>query len=100
MDYAEIVVAAFGFGGWFDVFLQGTLNNLMGVRAMGRSERARRQKVLIGPWIHSLGERGTQSRTGDIDFGAASLIDLRREELRWFDYGLRGVDDGIMSEPR
>ena len=71
----------------------------MGVRAKGTTERARRQKVLIGPWIHSLGERGTQSRTGDVDFGAASLIDLRREELRWFDYWLRGVDDGIMSEP-
>jgi putative CocE/NonD family hydrolase len=98
-DYAEIDVPAYGFGGWYDVFLQGTLNNFMGVRAKGRSERARRQKVLIGPWIHSLGERGTQSRTGDVDFGAASLIDLRREELRWFDYWLRGVDDGIMSEP-
>ena len=67
--------------------------------AKGQSERARRQKVLIGPWIHSLGERGTQSRTGDLDFGPASLVDLRREELRWFDYWLRGVDDGIMSEP-
>jgi hypothetical protein len=98
-DYAEIDVPAYGFGGWYDVFLQGTLNNFMGVRAKARSERARRQKVLIGPWIHSLGERGTQSRTGDIDFGPSSLIDLRREELRWFDYWLRGVDDGIMSEP-
>ena len=98
-DYALIDVPAYGFGGWYDVFLQGTLNNFMGVRAKGTSERARRQKVLIGPWIHSLGERGTQSRTGDIDFGPASLIDLRREELRWFDYWLRGVDDGIMSEP-
>jgi putative CocE/NonD family hydrolase len=72
----------------------------MGVRNQGVSERARRgQKVLIGPWIHSLGERGTESRTGDIDFGPESLVDLRREELRWFDYWLRGVDDGIMAEP-
>jgi predicted acyl esterase len=67
-DYAEIDVPAYGFGGWYDVFLQGTLNNFMGVRAKGPTERARRQKVLIGPWIHSLGEPGTQSRTGDVDF--------------------------------
>jgi putative CocE/NonD family hydrolase len=98
-DYGRIDVPVYGFGGWYDVFLQGTLNNFMGVRAKGASERARRQKVLIGPWIHSLGERGTQSRTGDIDFGPATLVDLRREEVRWFDYWLRGVDDGIMSEP-
>ena len=72
----------------------------MGVRAKGRSERARRgQKVLIGPWIHCLGDRGTNSRTGDIDFGAEALLDLRMEELRWFDYWLKGVDNGILDEP-
>jgi uncharacterized protein len=99
-DYGEIDVPAYGFGGWYDVFCQGTLNNFMGVRATGHSERGRRgQKVLIGPWIHSLGERGTQSRTGDLDFGPEALVDLRAEELRWFDYWLRGVDTGIMEEP-
>ena len=70
-DYAEIDVPAYGFGGWYDVFLQGTLNNFMGVRAKGRTERARRQKVLIGPWIHSLGERGRRA-------GRATSISGRR----------------------
>jgi putative CocE/NonD family hydrolase len=98
--YGEIDVPAYGFGGWYDVFLQSTLNNFMGVRAHGRSDRARRgQKVLIGPWIHSLGERGTASRTGDVDFGPAALVDLRAEELRWFDHWLRGFDTGVMDEP-
>jgi putative CocE/NonD family hydrolase len=67
----------------------------------GYSEKARRgQKILIGPWIHCLGDRGTCSKTGDIDFGPASLIDLRGEELRWFDYWLKGMDNGILDEPR
>jgi hypothetical protein len=99
--YAEIDVPAYGFGGWYDVFLQSTLNNFMGVKKQGCSEKARRgQKVLIGPWIHCLGDRGTCSKTGDIDFGPASLIDLRGEELRWFDYWLKGMDNGIPDEPR
>jgi putative CocE/NonD family hydrolase len=99
--YAEIDVPAYGFGGWYDVFLQSTLNNFMGVKKQGQSEKARRgQKVLIGPWIHCLGDRGTCSKTGDIDFGPASLIDLRGEELRWFDYWLKGMDNGILDEPR
>ena len=98
--YPEIDVPVYGFGGWYDVFLQGTLNNFMGVRAQGRSERARRgQKVLIGPWIHCLGERGTRSRSGDVDFGAEALVDLRGEELRWFDHWLKGIDNGILDEP-
>jgi uncharacterized protein len=99
-DYDQIDVPAYGLGGWYDVFLQSTLNNFVGVRRRGYSERARRgQKVLIGPWVHSLGERGTCRRTGDLDFGAASLVDLRGEELRWFDYWLKGLDNGVLREP-
>ncbi|PYM59295.1 MAG: X-Pro dipeptidyl-peptidase [Candidatus Rokuibacteriota bacterium] len=99
-SYGEIDVPAYGFGGWYDVFLQGTLNNFVGVRAHGRSERARRgQKVLIGPWIHDLGGRGTQTRTGEVDFGPEALVDLRAEELRWFDQWLLGIDTGVLDEP-
>ncbi len=98
--YHEIDVPAYGFGGWFDVFLQGTLNNFMGVRKEGRSERARRgQKVCIGPWIHDLGARGTVTRTGDVDFGPAVKLDLRQEEVRWFDHWLKGIDNGVLDEP-
>jgi putative CocE/NonD family hydrolase len=98
-SYGEIDVPAYGFGGWYDVFLQGTLNNFMGVRGRGRSERARRQKVLIGPWVHNLGNRGRERRTGDVDFGPDALIDLRGEELRWFDHWLLGLDSGVLDEP-
>jgi putative CocE/NonD family hydrolase len=90
-DYARVDVPAYGLGGWYDVFLQSTLNNFMGVR--------RGHKVLIGPWIHSLGDRGRCSRTGDIDFGPAALVDLRGEELRWFDHWLKGIDSGVAAEP-
>jgi putative CocE/NonD family hydrolase len=101
LKYAEIDVPAYGFGGWYDVFLQSTLNNFKGVAKHSYSEKTRRsQKVLIGPWIHCLGDRGTCSQTGDIDFGPASLIDLRGEELRWFDYWLKGLENGILDEPR
>ncbi len=99
--YGEVDVPAFGMAGWFDVFLQGSLNNFMGVSKHGRTEKARRgQKIIVGPWIHDLGERGSASKTGDIDFGRAALIDLRAEEVRWFDYWLKGVDTGIADEPR
>lgn len=99
--HGEIDVPAYSFGGWYDVFLQSSLNNFTGVTKQGYTERARRgQKVLIGPWIHCLGDRGTCAKTGDIDFGPASLIDLRGEELRWFDYWLKGMQNGILDEPR
>ena len=99
--YADVDVAAYSMGGWFDVFLQGGLNNFMGVTKHGKTEKIRRsQKMIVGPWIHSLGALGTESITGDIDFGPEVLNDLQIEQLRWYDYWLRGIDNGIMDEPR
>ena len=98
-DYAQFDVPSYGFGGWYDVFMQGTLNNFAGVKANGYSERARRgQKVLIGPWIHNTGNRGSERCTGDMDFGSEVLLDLRREELRWYDYWLKDLQNGIADE--
>ena len=99
--YDDIEVASYSMAGWFDVFLQGSLNNFMGVSEHGKTEKARRsQKIIVGPWIHNLGALGTESKTGDIDFGHTALLDLYEEQVRWFDYWLKGIDNGIMDEPR
>ena len=37
--------------------------------------------------------------TGDIDFGVASMLDLDAIELRWFDYWLKGIDNGVIGDP-
>ena len=50
----------------------------------------------MGPWPHSL---SASTHTGDVDFGAPSMVDLDGEELRWFDYWLKGIDNGIADEP-
>ena len=99
--YERAAAAAYHMGGWYDVFLQGTLNNFMGMSERAATERARRaQKLIIGPWIHHLGELGTVRRTGDVDFGIDSIIDLQKEQARWLALHLRGEDDGIGAEPR
>ena len=99
--YPDIEMASLSLAGWFDVFLQGSLNNFMGMTSKGKTEKARRsQKLIVGPWIHQLGSRGAVTKTGDIDFGADALIDLLEVKTRWFDYWLKGVDNGILDEPR
>jgi len=52
------------------------------------------KKLTVGPWAHSpFGLRG--------DLREEEAIRLRAvEELRWFDYWLKGIDNGIMKEPR
>lgn len=52
-SYAEIRVPSFNVGGWYDLFLGGTLENFSRMRSDGATERARtRTRLLVGPWAH------------------------------------------------
>lgn len=98
-NYSKVDVPVYGMGGWYDVFLQGTLNNYMGVSKNGLEPGRSNQKVVIGPWIHNLGDTGKETITGDVDYGEAVKFDLMNEHVRWFDYWLKGIDTGIENEP-
>ncbi len=83
-------------GGWYDIFLAGTITNFQAMRAQGKPA-----KLLIGPWTHG----GTSNPIGERNFGfgaQAGLIDLRMDfgslQLRWFDHWLKGADTGMMAE--
>ena len=92
----EIEVPAFSMGGWFDLYSADAFTNFNGIRENGRTPEARQSRLIVGPWPHAL---STSSKTGDVDFGAGSLADLDGEETRWFDYWLKGIDNGIVDEP-
>ena len=94
--WAEIEAPALNFGGWYDLYSQHTFINFNGLRHNGRSPEAKQSKLIVGPWPHRV---GASTRTGDVDFGADSMADLDDLELRWFDYWLKGIDNGIVDEP-
>jgi len=86
---------------WYDIFGEGGPTAYQSIRANSKFEKARNgQRLIIGPWGHLLPYTVPSSRgTGDIDFGPAALIDLNETLLRWFDYWLKDIDDGIVDEP-
>ena len=93
--FANVKVPAHTHGGWFDIFLAGTINGYTGMRRHGGTERARREsKMTIGPWGH-----GPSQKFGDIDFGPQAQRSLMDRELRWFGHYLKGEDNGIDREP-
>ena len=95
--HAEITVPAFQQCGWFDPYTGSGFRNLNGMQQHGPNSRAReQQRILVGPWSH---EEPTATSMGGRDFGPGSLLDIRAEEHRWFDWQLKGIDDGIASEP-
>lgn len=87
--------------GWFDDDLKGTLDQFPAFSQKNPDEKVKRsQKLLIGPWSHQLSlPFGNSSKLGDFDYGAESIVSLDKEGLRWFNYWLKGVENGIMGEP-
>jgi putative CocE/NonD family hydrolase len=97
--YGRIQVPAHNIGGWYDLFLHGTLENFVRMRQEGGSEIARTgQRLLIGPWAHG-------DFTGlypDHSFGisaSADLVDLTGLQLPFFARYLNGEDNGLDQEP-
>jgi hypothetical protein len=78
--------------GWFDGDGIGTKLNYLRMR----EHRHSNQKLVLGPWGHTA---EPHRRVGDRDFGQTAIIDLQRDYLRWFDYWLKGVKNGILDEP-
>ena len=92
----RIRAPAYNMGGWYDLFSKATFDNFNGLRQNGGSPEARQSKLICGPWVHILSE---STKSGDVDFGGSSLVDLDAEELRWLDYWLKDIENGIGDEP-
>lgn len=80
----DIRLPALHVGGWYDVFLQGTLDNFARQRELGVASH-----LIVGPWTHS-SDFGSQS--GEVNFGLAAggqslglTSSLTAEHLDFFD---------------
>ncbi len=96
----EIDTPIFHLGGWYDPFLADTLEMYSKVSESGYSSNGREnQRLLVGPWIH--GPFAPDEReAGQLDFGADAVLGINEFRLRWFDFWLKGIDNGFMDEPR
>ena len=95
----QIETPMYHLGGWFDVFLAGTLKHYVGLKRHARTQKARdSQKLIVGPWIH--GPANIDNRfAGEFDFGPGAAVKLNELRLPWFDYHLKGIDTGVMNDP-
>jgi len=48
-------------------------------------------RIIIGPWTHG----STYGRYGNIDFGPDATLDEIALQIRWFDYWLKGKQNGV-----
>jgi len=88
----DVRIPVFYQSGWFDGDGIGSKLNYLKMVSHGHPY----QKLVLGPWGHT---PEPHRRVGDRDFGPQAIIDLQTAYLRWLDYWLKGIDNGIADEP-
>ncbi|NHJ23378.1 MAG: CocE/NonD family hydrolase [Candidatus Lokiarchaeota archaeon] len=88
--YSNISVYGIHVGGWYDHFLQGTLDGYIGYDDYGNSRAKGHQKLIMGPWTHGSVYGGKQ---GELTYpensnGFNLLLDW---ETKVFDDALLGI---------
>ena len=83
--FDKITIPVHTFGGWYDIFLAGTINGFTGMQGKGA-------KMTIGPWGH-----GPSQQFGELDFGPGAMRNMHDVELPWFQFHLQGIENGIES---
>ena len=92
----QIDVPALHVSGWFDTYLNGSIDGFLALTSQAGSEHARENQYLIaGPWVHL----PWGDLIGDQNFGHEALVDTDAILLRWFNHWLK--DSGEFSaEPK
>ena len=89
--WPQVRVPALNFAGWYDVFLNGSVENFVGMRKSGGSDAARNgQRLVIRPYVHIPWD----TKSGDVDFGSEAANTTMDQQLRFFDYWLKGKNNG------
>ncbi|BBI18049.1 CocE/NonD family hydrolase [Neochlamydia sp. S13] len=93
----KVRVPGFLYGGWYDTFLQGTIDAFVSRQNHGGKGALGKQKLLIGPWTHWW---PISSKLGDFPVppqGFSPSYDMSPQ--RWFDYHLKGIENGVDQLP-
>ncbi|MDP1880255.1 MAG: CocE/NonD family hydrolase [Parachlamydiaceae bacterium] len=93
----QVKVPGIHIGGWYDTFLQGTLTAFETRQSLGSEGAKGSQKLVIGPWTHFW---PMSLKLGDFEVPVAGYqppFDISSKS--WFDYYLKGIDNGINQLP-
>lgn len=93
----RVKAPALHMGGWYDTFLQGTLEAFTSRHYDGGEGARGQQKLVIGPWPHLW---PMSKQFGDFEVPEAGVNPpLDTTPQRWFNHYLKDVDTGITDLP-
>jgi predicted acyl esterase len=77
-------------GGWYDIFVQGTINSFVTIHNHGGPNARGRCRLIIGPIAHG--------EFNELKYPANSRMPPAAENSRLFDYWLKGQNNGAESD--
>ncbi len=83
-------------GGWYDIFLRGTINNFVNIQHNGKPGAAGKQRLIIGPYGHGKGDGGfvwPENRTHPHAHMSSN------SEGAWFSHWLKDAPNAVTNEP-
>jgi putative CocE/NonD family hydrolase len=89
VDFSQIEVPGLHVGGWWDVFVRGTVNDWASLTREGQAQ----QKLVLGPWHHM----PWRPLGGAADDVAAQVVD--DWQLRFWRHVLDGDTTGVFDHP-
>lgn len=95
---AQIDLPTYHVGGWYDLFLLGSIDVFRRLQTEGAPGARGNQKLVIGPWTHEYGTTvaGDLSYPGGTLAAAEALVGSREE---WFAHWQKGEANGVMDLP-
>jgi predicted acyl esterase len=88
---AEVHAPAVFLGGWYDIFLQGTINSFVSVHNHGGAGAKGRCRLVLAPMGHG--------SITELKYPAnASKFPKCGNNVQWFDHVLKGLDNGVGEE--
>jgi uncharacterized protein len=95
-SFDRIRVPALHISGWYDTYMQGSIDGFLALTLRAGGPVARDNQFLIaGPWIHM----PWGDRAGSADFGPEANLDTDTILLRWFNHWLKGSGE-FAREPK
>ncbi|HEV2275587.1 MAG TPA: CocE/NonD family hydrolase [Acidobacteriaceae bacterium] len=92
----RIAVPALHLSGWFDTYLDGSVDGFLELQRSAATRFAREhQYLLAGPWIHI----PWGNLIGVQNFGSEALLDTDEILLRWFNHWMKDTGE-FCNEPR
>jgi uncharacterized protein len=93
----QVKIPIYNVGGWYDIFNIGNLKNFTYLQNKGAKGARGNQKLMMGPFGHG-------ELSGDLEYPNGGNLRTpsgagEDQEIRWFNYWLKGIDNGIMREP-